>query len=170
MKRHICEFLFASAIICPQSRICKVNRSVVQGNNTEKVITNKSKCRIALHRNAALSPVRPNYLGGKSGSYGQNLRFCTLIGPHPTISTLFYISIHCHVSILSGILSRGIGFDVSVCYIAFWRVHLMGMFFIDRFELGEACICTLCAVKYKGGVSNGMWDVNRMWCVKTRTR
>ena len=34
----------------------------------------------------------------------------------------------------------------------------MGMFFIDRFELGEVCICTLCAVKYKGGVSNGMWN------------
>ena len=73
----------------------------------------------------------------------------------PTISTLFYISIHCHVSILSGILSRGIGFDVSVCYIAFWRVHLMGMFFIDRFEWGEVCICTLCAMKHEGGVSNG---------------
>ena len=34
----------------------------------------------------------------------------------------------------------------------------MGTFFIDRFEWGEVCICTLCAVKYKGGVSNGMWD------------
>ena len=34
----------------------------------------------------------------------------------------------------------------------------MGIFFIDRFEWGEVCICTLCAVKYKGGVSNGMWD------------
>ena len=48
----------------------------------------------------------------------------------PTISTLFYISILCHVSILSGILSRGVGFDVSICYIAFWRVHLMGAFFL----------------------------------------
>ena len=34
----------------------------------------------------------------------------------------------------------------------------MGTFFIDRFELGEVCICTLCAVKYEGGVSNGMWN------------
>ena len=71
---------------------------------------------------------------------------------------------------LSGFLSRGVGFDVSVCYIAFWRVHLMGMLYIDRFEWGEVCICTLCAVKYEGGVSNGMWDANRMWCVKARTR
>ena len=30
--------------------------------------------------------------------------------------------------------------------------------FIDRFEWGEVCICTLCAMKYEGGVSNGMWD------------
>ena len=56
---------------------------------------------------------------------------------------------------LSRILSRGVGFDVSVCYIAFWRVHLMGTFFIDRFEWGEVCICTLCAMKHEGGVSNG---------------
>lgn len=34
----------------------------------------------------------------------------------------------------------------------------MGTFFIDRFEWCEVCICTLCAVKYEGGVSNGMWD------------
>ena len=46
----------------------------------------------------------------------------------------------------------------------------MGMLYIDRFEWGEVCICTLCAVKYEGGVSNGMWDANRMWCVKARTR
>lgn len=31
----------------------------------------------------------------------------------------------------------------------------MGMFFIDRFEWGEVCICTLCAMKHEGGVSNG---------------
>lgn len=92
---------------------------------------------------------------GEIGIIQAKCRFCTLIGPHPTISTLFYISIHCHVSILSGILSRGVGFGVSVCYIAFWRVHLNGDIFIDRFEWGEVCICTLCAVKYKGGVSNG---------------
>ena len=40
-------------------------------------------------------------------------------------------------------------------YNAFWRVHLNGDIFIDRFEWGEVCICTLCAVKYKGGASNG---------------
>ena len=73
----------------------------------------------------------------------------------PSISTLFYIFIHCHVSILSGILSRGVGFGVSVCYIAFWRVHLNGDIFIDRFEWVEACRCTPCAMKYKGGASNG---------------
>ena len=55
----------------------------------------------------------------------------------------------------SGLLSRGVGFGVSVCYIAFWRVHLNGDVFIDRFEWGEVCICTLCAMKYEGGVSNG---------------
>lgn len=92
---------------------------------------------------------------GRSGSYRQKCRFCALTEPHPTISTLFYISIHCHVSILSGLLSRGVGFGVSVCYVAFWRVHLNGDVFIDRFEWGDVCICTLCAMKYEGGVSSG---------------
>ena len=67
--------LLVSAIICPQSRICKVNSSVVQGNNTEKVITNKSKCRIALRRNAALLPVRPHYLWGDRDHTGKNVDF-----------------------------------------------------------------------------------------------
>ena len=95
---------------------------------------------------------------GRSGSYRQKCRFCTLTKLHPPYRHYFIYLYIVMFLFLSGILSRGIGFDVSVCYIAFWRVHLMGMFFIDRFELGEACICTLCAVKYKGGVSNGMWD------------
>lgn len=41
--------------------------------------------------------------------------------------------------------------------------------FIDRFELGEVCICTLCAVKYKGGVSNGIWNAKSDGVHKTRT-
>ena len=45
----------------------------------------------------------------------------------------------------------------------------MGMFFIDRFELSEVCICTLCAVKYKGCVSNGMWNAKLDGVHKTRT-
>lgn len=45
----------------------------------------------------------------------------------------------------------------------------MGMLFIDRFEWYGVCICTLCAVKYKGGVSNGMWDAKSDGVHKTRT-
>lgn len=41
--------------------------------------------------------------------------------------------------------------------------------FIDRFEWGEVCICTLCAMKYEGGVSNGMWDAKSDGVHKTRT-
>ena len=41
--------------------------------------------------------------------------------------------------------------------------------FINRFEWGEVCICTLCAVKYKGGVSNGMWDAKSDVVRKTST-
>lgn len=130
----------------------------MQGNNNEKIITNKSKCRIALRRNAALLPVRPHYLGGRSGSYRQKCRFCALTKLHPPYRHYFIYLYIVMFLFLSGILSRGVGFDVSVCYIAFWRVHLNGDVFIDRFEWGEVCICTLCAVKYKGGVSNGMWD------------
>ena len=42
-------------------------------------------------------------------------------------------------------------FDSNV----FWRVHLNGDVFIDRFEWVEACRCTPCVMKYKGGASNG---------------
>lgn len=35
--------------------------------------------------------------------------------------------------------------------------------------MGEVCICTLCAVKYKGGVSNGMWNAKSDGVHKTRT-
>ena len=45
----------------------------------------------------------------------------------------------------------------------------MGMFFIDRFEWCEACIYPLCAVKHKGGVSNGMWNAKPDGVHKTRT-
>ena len=96
---------------------------------------------------------------GRSGSYRQKCRFCTLTGPHPTISTLFYISIHCHVSILSEILSRGIGFErIGSAIMHFGWCTWNGDVFIDRFEWGEVCICTLCAMKHEGGVSNGMWN------------
>lgn len=83
-------------------------------------------------------------------------RFCTLIGPHPTISTLFYISIHCHVSIfLLGVFSRGIGFGcIGLLYCVLAGALEWGCF-IDGFECGGVCICTLCAMKYEGGVSNG---------------
>ena len=64
---------------------------------------------------------------GRSGSYRQKCRFCALTEPHPTISTLFYISIHCHVSIfvrdpftMGRLRVDRFGYD------AFWRVHLNG--------------------------------------------
>ena len=85
----------------------------------------------------------------------------------PTISTLFYISIHCHVSIFFGdpFMRDWLRAD-RFGYNAFWRVHLNGDIFIDRFEWGEVCICTLCAVKYKGGVSNGSRNAKSDWVHK----
>ena len=35
--------------------------------------------------------------------------------------------------------------------------------------MGGGCICTICAVKYEGGVSNGMWDAKSDGVHKTRT-
>ena len=106
---------------------------------------------------------------GRSGSYRQNLRFCTLTKPHPTISTLFYISIHCHVSIFVGDpFTRGRLRCIGLLYCVLAGALEWGCF-IDRFEWGEVCICTLCAVKYKGGVSNGMWDAKSDVVHKTRT-
>ena len=74
--------------------------------------------------------------------------------PHHIDIILYIYTLSCF-SFVGDTFTRGRLRADRFGYNAFWRVHLNGDVFIDRFEWVEVCICTLCAVKYKGGVSNG---------------